>query len=121
MKHRLSGIKCLSHNPEQLRNIENMREGLRQMGFNVLVVNCGSSSIKYQVIDMESKQELARVLWIVGIPGTVLTHKPEGKDKVVIEKDMRTIPPECNRFGNPNQCGLWSNKDLADIKAVGHR
>ncbi len=93
------------------------------MGFNVLVVNCGSSSIKYQVIDMESKQELASGLMDrVGIPGTVLTHKPDGKDKVVIEKDMPDHTAGMQLvLETLTDANYGVIKDLADIKAVGHR
>ncbi len=55
----------------------------------VLVVNCGSSSIKYQLLDMTDESVLAKgLLDRVGIPGTVLKHEPVGKDEVVIKKDM---------------------------------
>ena len=52
----------------------------------VLVVNAGSSSIKYQVFDMTDESVLAKGLVDrVGIPGTTLEHKPAGKDEVVIK------------------------------------
>ncbi|HWP98516.1 MAG TPA: acetate kinase [Syntrophomonadaceae bacterium] len=55
----------------------------------VLVVNCGSSSIKYQVMDMTDESVLAvGLVDRVGIPGSTLEHKPQGKDKVVIKKDL---------------------------------
>ncbi|MDD2585336.1 MAG: acetate kinase [Syntrophomonadaceae bacterium] len=55
----------------------------------VLVVNAGSSSIKYQVFDMTDESVLAKGLVDrVGIPGTTLEHKPAGKDEVVIKKDL---------------------------------
>ncbi|HEX3012084.1 MAG TPA: acetate kinase [Syntrophomonadaceae bacterium] len=55
----------------------------------VLVVNAGSSSIKYQVFDMADESVLAKGLVDrVGIPGTTLEHKPTGKDEVVIKKDL---------------------------------
>lgn len=59
----------------------------------VLVVNCGSSSIKYQVFDMTDESVLAKGLVDrVGIPGTVLKHEPTGKDEVVIKRTFRIIP-----------------------------
>ena len=93
------------------------------MGFNVLVVNCGSSSIKYQVVDMETKDTLASGLVDrVGIPGTVLTHKPEGKEKTVIEKDLPDhtagMQLVLDTLVNPDYGVV---KDLGEIKAVGHR
>ncbi|MEQ8200493.1 MAG: acetate kinase [Syntrophomonadaceae bacterium] len=55
----------------------------------VLVVNTGSSSIKYQVFNMEDESVLAKgLLDRVGIPGTVLVHEPEGKEEVTIKQDM---------------------------------
>lgn len=55
----------------------------------VLVVNCGSSSIKYQVVDMTDESVLAvGLVDRVGIPGTTLKHEPVGKDEVLIKKDM---------------------------------
>ena len=46
----------------------------------VLVINCGSSSLKYQLINMEDKSVLAKGLCErIGIDGR-LTHSPEGKD-----------------------------------------
>lgn len=94
------------------------------MSFNVLVVNCGSSSIKYQVFDMETEKVLARgLLDRVGIPGTVLTHKREnGAADVVIEKDMpdhtEGMKLVLETLINPEYGVI---KDLSDIKAVGHR
>jgi len=52
-------------------------------------VNCGSSSIKYQVVDMTDESVLAvGLVDRVGIPGTTLKHEPIGKDEVLIKKDM---------------------------------
>lgn len=56
---------------------------------NVLVINCGSSSLKYQLINMVNEEVLAIGLAErVGMEGSVLTHKPKGKDKVEIKKPM---------------------------------
>lgn len=55
----------------------------------ILVVNAGSSSIKYQVFDMTNETVIAKGLVDrVGIPGTTLEHKPAGKDEVIIKKDL---------------------------------
>lgn len=52
-------------------------------------MNCGSSSIKYQVVDMTDESVLAvGLVDRVGIPGTTLKHEPIGKDEVLIKKDM---------------------------------
>ncbi|NPV25857.1 MAG: acetate kinase [Firmicutes bacterium] len=93
------------------------------MSFNVLVVNCGSSSIKYQVFDMTDEKVLAKGLMDrVGIPGTVLTHKPEGKADVVINKDMpdhtEGMKLVLETLVHPEYGVI---KDMSEIKAVGHR
>lgn len=55
----------------------------------ILVLSCGSSSLKYQLIDMENEEVLAKGLCErIGQDGAVLTHKPEGKDKYVKETAM---------------------------------
>ena len=46
----------------------------------VLVINCGSSSLKYQLIDSQTEEVLAKGLCErIGIDGSKLTHKPTGK------------------------------------------
>jgi acetate kinase len=58
----------------------------------VLVVNAGSSSIKYQVFNMEDESVLAKGLVDrVGIPGTTLEHKPTGKTKLLLKRICPTI------------------------------
>ena len=48
----------------------------------VLVINCGSSSLKYQLIDMTTEESLAQgLVERIGIEGSVLTQKVEGRDK----------------------------------------
>ena len=51
----------------------------------ILVMNCGSSSLKYQLIDMENEHVLTKGLCErIGIDGSVLTHKVPGKDNYVV-------------------------------------
>ena len=53
---------------------------------NILVLNCGSSSLKYQLINMEDESVIAKgLVERIGIDGSILTHKPTGKDKYVVE------------------------------------
>ena len=53
---------------------------------NVLVINCGSSSLKYQLIDMDDESVLAKGLAErIGIEGSVVKHEKAGQSKVVIE------------------------------------
>lgn len=55
----------------------------------ILVINCGSSSLKYQLIDMENESVLAKGLCErIGIDGSKLTHKPTGKQPYELEKPM---------------------------------
>ncbi len=89
----------------------------------VLVVNAGSSSIKYQVVDMTDESVLAvGLVDRVGIPGTTLEHKPIGKDKVLIKKDL----PD-HTAGMKLVLEVLVNeeygciKSMDEIGAVGHR
>ena len=62
-------------------------ETQKENGFNmkILVVNCGSSSLKYQLIDMADESVIAKGLCErIGIEGSKLTHQPAGKDKFEI-------------------------------------
>ena len=40
-----------------------------------VLVNCGSSSLKYQLIDMENETCMYRISWRIGIDGSILTQK----------------------------------------------
>ena len=57
---------------------------------NILVLNCGSSSLKNQLINMEDESVIAKgLVERIGIDGSILTHKPTGKDKYVVETPMK--------------------------------
>ncbi|WP_313074525.1 acetate/propionate family kinase [Lacrimispora sp.] len=89
----------------------------------ILVINCGSSSLKYQLIDMTNEGVLAKGLCErIGIPGSKLVHKAEGKGEKTIEEDMsnHTIAIEhvMNVLVDP-EFGVI--KDTSEISAVGHR
>ncbi len=88
----------------------------------VLVINCGSSSLKYQLIDSETEQALAVGLCErIGIDGR-LTHKAEGGEKVVLEDALPN-----HEVAIKNVIAALSNenygviKSLDEINAVGHR
>ncbi|MBP5355163.1 MAG: acetate kinase [Lachnospiraceae bacterium] len=88
----------------------------------VLVVNCGSSSLKYQLIDSETEQALAVGLCErIGIDGR-LKHTPAGGDKVVLEDALPNhevaIKNVLAALTNPTYGVI---KDLSEIGAVGHR
>jgi acetate kinase len=89
---------------------------------NVLVINCGSSSLKYQLIDSESEQVLAKGLCErIGIDG-VLTHQPAGKDKIKIEAPMPTHKEAIGMVLDQltdKENGVVESLD--EINAVGHR
>ena len=89
---------------------------------NILVINCGSSSLKYQLINSDSEAVLAKGLCErIGIDG-VLTHKPAGKDKVEMETPMPNhtvaIQLVINALTDANHGVI---KSLDEIGAVGHR
>ncbi len=89
----------------------------------VLVINAGSSSIKYQVFDMTDESVLVKgLLDRVGIPGTTLKHQPTGKEDVLIKKDIANhtegMKLVLETLGNP-QYGCINSLD--EIGAVGHR
>lgn len=89
----------------------------------VLVVNCGSSSLKYQLIDMENEELLAIGLAErIGISGSLVTHETIGKEEVVIEKDLEdhkiTLQIVMDALTNPEHGVI---KSMDEISAVGHR
>lgn len=89
----------------------------------VLVINCGSSSLKYQVIDMENENVLAKgLVERIGIPGSVLKHEPTGKEKVIIEDEMQdhkiALEHVIKAILDPTHGAI---KDISEITAVGHR
>ena len=89
---------------------------------NILVVNCGSSSLKYQLIDSETEQVLAKGLCErIGIDGR-LTYQPAGGEKEITEAAMPThneaIQMVLDALVN-DKTGVI--KSLDEIGAVGHR
>ena len=89
----------------------------------ILVLNCGSSSLKYQLIDMDTEAVLAKgLVERIGIEGSKLTHKPAGKDSVVVEQPMEdhkiAVQLVLNMLVDPTN-GVIS--DVKEIGAVGHR
>lgn len=56
-----------------------------------LVINCGSSSLKYQLIDMNTEECLVQgLVERIGIEGSKLIQKVEGKDEYIVETDMES-------------------------------
>ncbi len=88
----------------------------------ILVVNCGSSSLKYQLIDMENENVLAQgLVERIGIDG-ILTQKVEGREKYIVETDLKdhkmAIDLVLNTLIDSEQGVI---KSMDEIGAVGHR
>ncbi|MCM1989454.1 acetate/propionate family kinase [Oceanirhabdus seepicola] len=89
----------------------------------VLVINCGSSSLKYQLINMENESCLAQgLIERIGTEGSGLTQKVEGREKYIVKQYMKdhkdaikivldTLVDETN--------GVIKN--VEEISSVGHR
>ena len=89
----------------------------------ILVINCGSSSLKYQLIDMEHEGVLAKGLCErISIEGSKLTHKPAGKAEYVVESPMPdhkvAVQLVMDALMDPEH-GVISSAD--EISAIGHR
>ena len=90
---------------------------------NVLVINCGSSSLKYQLINSDTEEVLAKGLCErIGIDGSAIVHQPAGGEKVKTEADMpnhtAAVQLVIEKLTDP-QVGVI--KSLDEIDAVGHR
>ncbi len=89
----------------------------------VLVLNCGSSSIKYQFIDTDGEEILAKgAVERIGMSSAVLTHAPKGKEQIRIVGEIldHTLAIEyvIAVLLSPNHGVI---KDKNEIAAVGHR
>ena len=91
----------------------------------ILVINCGSSSLKYQLYNMDNNEVLAKgLVERIGIDGSNLQHKPAGKakDKYVFEQPLKNhseaIKLVMDKLVDP-ECGVIA--DLSEINGVGHR
>jgi acetate kinase len=89
----------------------------------VLVINCGSSSLKYQLMDMETKNPIAKgLVERIGLPGAMLTHRPADGEKEIITAELpdhvAAIKLVLDAIVNP-QYGVINSLD--EIDAVGHR
>ena len=89
----------------------------------VLVINCGSSSLKYQLIDSENESVLAKGLCErIGIEGSKLTHEAAGKEKYVVEKAMPDHTTAIQMVMDALVDGTYGViADTSEISAVGHR
>ncbi len=92
----------------------------------ILVINCGSSSIKYQLLDMKSDDVydlIAKgIVEKIGLPSGIFQYAPAGKDKIVTE-----LPIADHKVGMELVLNALTDKEtgvlesVEDIEAVGHR
>lgn len=90
---------------------------------NILVINCGSSSLKFQLIDAVTEKQIAKGLCErIGIDGSQLVYKPAGGEKeetvTPMQDHTKAIELVLNALTN-EKTGVV--KSLDEIGAVGHR
>jgi len=90
---------------------------------NVLVINCGSSSLKYQLINSDSEQVLAKGLCErIGIDGSAITHQKAGEGKVKTEVPMNNHTDAVKLvIEKLTDAEVGVITSLDEIDAVGHR
>ena len=90
----------------------------------ILVLNCGSSSLKYQLIDMENEAVLCvGLVERIGIEGSILKQEKDGVEgKYIVEQPMKNheeaIKLVLDAVVDPTYGGV---KDIKEVEAVGHR
>ena len=89
----------------------------------ILTLNCGSSSVKYQVFDWEQKDVLAvGIVEKVTIGGSFINHKAKGKDEITVNHDCPTHTEAVDLIIKTlTDPGTGVISDMGVIKAVGHR
>ncbi|GAW91399.1 acetate/propionate family kinase [Calderihabitans maritimus] len=89
----------------------------------ILVINCGSSSIKYRLFDMNTETVLARgLIERIGLEGSRINHQPAGKQKLKWEEpipDHRVAVQKALRALTDTRYGVIG--DMGEIDGVGHR
>ncbi len=90
---------------------------------NILVINAGSSSLKYQLFDIAKEEVLAKgLVERIGIEGSMLTHSAKGKEKLEIKEPMSDHKQAMGYVLGAltdEEYGIIS--DMSEINAVGHR
>lgn len=88
----------------------------------ILVINAGSSSLKYQLLDMETEKLIAKgVVEKIGLEGSMLTHKVNGQAYTYEQKlnnHSESLELVLKVLQDPK---IGSLKSLDEIEAVGHR
>lgn len=103
--------------------ISKIKDISKSKAMNVLVINAGSSSLKYQLIDMSNESVLAKGLCDrIGMEGSIIKHTKQGEEtvKTVKElKDHKAAIEEVLKTLCHEKMGVI--KDVLEIAAVGHR
>ena len=88
-----------------------------------LVINCGSSSLKYQLIDMSTEESMVQgLVERIGIEGSILTQKVEGKDKYIINTNIKDHKDAIKLVLEALVDSINGViKSMDEISAVGHR
>ena len=88
----------------------------------ILIVNAGSSSLKYQLVDMEGEKIMAKgLVERIGIEGSKLTQKVNG-EQLVFEQPIANHTEACSLMIKAlTDAEKGAVKDMSDIGAVGHR
>jgi acetate kinase len=89
----------------------------------ILVLNCGSSSVKYQFVDTAAEKALAKgMVARIGMTGSVVTHKPHDRPEIKASAEIldhiQAVEYLITMLMSPNH-GVIANK--SEIDAVGHR
>lgn len=89
----------------------------------ILVINAGSSSLKYQLIDMSNEKVLAKgVCDRIGIPGSIIKHKTHDDRSIEKQIEMTTHKDAISALIKVlTDCEWGVIKNLNEISAVGHR
>ncbi|MGO1469337.1 MAG: acetate/propionate family kinase [Tissierella sp.] len=90
---------------------------------NVLVINCGSSSLKYQLVDMKDESVLVKgLVERIGIEGARIKHETTGKEEVIIEEPMKDHKKALELVLDAViDKDYGAIKSMDEIGAVGHR
>ena len=90
---------------------------------NILIINCGSSSVKYQLIDSGTESALARgSVTRIGMSGSVVTHKPQDRSEVKVSAEIldhiQAVEYVLAMLVSERHGVI---KDKSEVDAVGHR
>ena len=89
----------------------------------ILVINCGSSSLKYQLFDMDKEVCMAKGnVERVGSPDAFIVHRPEGRDKITYNVEAKDHEEALKHvFAALTDAEIGVISDLSEVSAVGHR